>query len=232
MIINKTDYCGLADAIMAQASTAYAIVHYDCATGYYSFAHELGHCKELATIRRTTRQPRPTPTGTASSISLRRRRGGPSWRMIALADALGCSIGPIRTSSTLAMGTATTNDNARVLNGTASTVAAFRTDTPLQARAYLAIHRRRLQRRVCPGWQLLDNNAATVRISASSRHLYQLHNSGRIWRSTGAACSGESARAGRCSTTTLPLSALLLPTTSTSFIAAAGSGASRVPPAR
>jgi hypothetical protein len=43
MIINQSDYCGLADAIMANASTAFAIVHYDCATGYYSFAHELGH---------------------------------------------------------------------------------------------------------------------------------------------------------------------------------------------
>ena len=43
LIMNKSDYCGLADAILANRSTAFAIVHYDCATGYYSFAHEIGH---------------------------------------------------------------------------------------------------------------------------------------------------------------------------------------------
>ena len=43
LIINQPDYCGLADAILATAPTAFAVVYYSCATGYYSFAHELGH---------------------------------------------------------------------------------------------------------------------------------------------------------------------------------------------
>ena len=43
LIINQTDFCGLADAILAKPETAYVVVHYSCATGYYSFAHELGH---------------------------------------------------------------------------------------------------------------------------------------------------------------------------------------------
>ncbi|WP_312518763.1 serine protease [Massilia sp.] len=44
----------------------------------------------------------------------------------------------------------------------------------------------------CPGWQLYDNNVATVRIAAGGTQLYQLHSNGRIWRSTGTPCSGSS----------------------------------------
>jgi hypothetical protein len=43
LIVDQNAACGRADAIMATAASAYAVVHYDCATGYYSFAHELGH---------------------------------------------------------------------------------------------------------------------------------------------------------------------------------------------
>ena len=39
---------------------------------------------------------------------------------------------------------------------------------------------------------MLDNNAATVQTAASTTGLFQRHNTGRIWRSTGAACSGNS----------------------------------------
>jgi hypothetical protein len=46
----------------------------------------------------------------------------------------------------------------------------------------------------CPGWQLYDNNPATIQIAASfsSPGLYQLHRDGKIWQSTGTACSGNS----------------------------------------
>ena len=39
---------------------------------------------------------------------------------------------------------------------------------------------------------MLDNNPATTMIVTDGDHLYQLHNSGRIWRFTGTPCSGES----------------------------------------
>ena len=39
---------------------------------------------------------------------------------------------------------------------------------------------------------MLDNNSATIGIVAAGNNLYQLHDTGRIWRSTGAACGGES----------------------------------------
>jgi subtilisin family serine protease len=55
----------------------------------------------------------------------------------------------------------------------------------------------------CPGWTMLDNNARTKSSLAAegdndrlyqlhAPKLYQLHNSGAIWQSTGRACSGDS----------------------------------------
>ena len=44
----------------------------------------------------------------------------------------------------------------------------------------------------CPGWQMLDDNTAAVMIAADSTNLYQLHNTGKIWRYTGTPCSGSS----------------------------------------
>lgn len=47
--INNSSYCGLAWMMTASsistsfASSGFSVVHYDCATGYYSFGHEMGH---------------------------------------------------------------------------------------------------------------------------------------------------------------------------------------------
>lgn len=43
LLVNNDDYCGLADAIKATRLTAFAAVDYECAMGYFSFAHEIGH---------------------------------------------------------------------------------------------------------------------------------------------------------------------------------------------
>lgn len=43
LIVNNTAYCGLANTIMATESQAFCMVSRICATGYYSFAHEIGH---------------------------------------------------------------------------------------------------------------------------------------------------------------------------------------------
>jgi hypothetical protein len=57
-----------------------------------------------------------------------------------------------------------------------------------------------------------------IGIVAAGNNLYQLHNSGRIWRSTGVPCSGESCpgwqmldnngRTGRLAAGTLPLATI------------------------
>lgn len=50
LIVEKDDYCGLAYRMNSDwlnnpafEKYAFSVVHRDCATGYYSFAHELGH---------------------------------------------------------------------------------------------------------------------------------------------------------------------------------------------
>ena len=43
LLINNASACGLASGIGSTAATAFAAVYWDCATGYYSFAHEIGH---------------------------------------------------------------------------------------------------------------------------------------------------------------------------------------------
>lgn len=131
MIISQSDYCGLADAIMANASTAFAIVHYDCATGYYSFAHELGH------LQGARHDPATDGTNTpfAYGHGLQHLTPPPTWRTIM---AYNCSGGCPRLQywsnpnvqyNGVAMGTTATNNNARVLNETAATVADFRSSS-------------------------------------------------------------------------------------------------------
>ena len=129
LIINQSDYCGLADAIMANAATAFAIVHYDCATGYYSFAHELGH---LMGARHNEQADTSGPPFTYGHGYL--HNGPPSsWRTIMAYDCpthcqrLQYWSNPNINYGTEPMGTVATNDNARVLNQTAATVASFRT---------------------------------------------------------------------------------------------------------
>jgi hypothetical protein len=43
LIVNDNTLCGQASTILADATHAFAAVYYDCATGNYSLAHEIGH---------------------------------------------------------------------------------------------------------------------------------------------------------------------------------------------
>jgi hypothetical protein len=187
LIINKTDYCGLADDIKANAATAFAIVHYDCATGYYSFGHEIGHLQGAR--HNTEADPSTAPFSYGHGF-----HNGSAWRTIMAYDCspscprLQYWSNPDVGYNGVAMGTVATQNNARVLNTTAATVATFRnpdgtiwryTGTPCSGNS-------------CPGWQALDNNPKTVNIVAADSSLYQLHNDGMIWRYTGTPCSGGS----------------------------------------
>jgi hypothetical protein len=128
LIIDQRDYCGLADAILATASTAFAVVYYDCATGYYSFAHELGHLMGARHNEQVDANTMPFSYG-HGYLHL---TPPPAWRTIMAYDCPGgCQrlqywSSPRINYGTQSMGTTATNDNARVLNDTARTVAAFR----------------------------------------------------------------------------------------------------------
>ncbi len=127
LLINNASSCGLASGIGSTASTAFAVAHWDCATGYYSFAHEIGH---LQSARHD-----PATDGSTSPYSYGhgyRYTGSPSWRTIM---AYNCPAGcprlnywssPLKLYNGLPMGTSSQSDNARVLNNTRNTVAAFR----------------------------------------------------------------------------------------------------------
>lgn len=129
LILNNGQACGVAKAIGATASTAFAVVHHSCATGYYSFAHEIGH------LQGARHDPAADPTTTPYAYGHGYRAPNNAWRTVM---AYNCSpsctrinywSNPNKTySDGQTMGTASQSDNARVLNLTAPTIAAFRSD--------------------------------------------------------------------------------------------------------
>lgn len=127
LIVNASSYCGLASGIGSTASTAFAAVYWDCATGYYSFGHEIGH------LQSARHDPANDPTNTPYAYGHGYQyTGSPRWRTIMAYDCSGgCPrlnywSNPNKLYNGRAMGTTNRNDNARVLNNTRTTVAAFR----------------------------------------------------------------------------------------------------------
>ncbi|HEY9421720.1 MAG TPA: M12 family metallo-peptidase [Thermoanaerobaculia bacterium] len=127
ILINNGSYCGLASGIGSTASSAFAAVYWDCATGYYSFGHEIGHLQSARHDPSTDSSTTPYAYGHGY-----RYTGTPDWRTIMAYDCPGgCPrlnywSSPLRTYNGVPMGTSTQSDNARVLNNTRNTIAAFR----------------------------------------------------------------------------------------------------------
>ena len=126
LLINNSSSCGLASGIGSTASTAFATAHYGCATGYYSFAHEIGH------LQSARHDPATDGSTTPYSYGHGYRSPTNAWRTIM---AYNCTTGcprinywsnPAKTYLGQAMGTTATSHNQRVLNNTAATIAAFR----------------------------------------------------------------------------------------------------------
>lgn len=129
LIINNDDYCGLAAAIGANSNSAFCVIYYDCATGYYSFAHEIGH------LQGARHQRRFDATGTFEHGYLYASGG---WRTImAYNEGDVCPDGycnrlqywsnPNISYGNVSMGTETYENNALMLNETANIVGGFRT---------------------------------------------------------------------------------------------------------
>jgi hypothetical protein len=128
LIINNAQYCGLASGIGSTVSTAFAAVYWNCATGYYSFAHEIGHLQSARHNPEVDPSTTPYPWGHGYQYN-----GSPKWRTIMAYDCPGgCTrlnywSNPNRTYNGVPMGTASTHDNTRVLNTTRTTIAGFKT---------------------------------------------------------------------------------------------------------
>ncbi len=129
LVVNDSEACGIAAAINATAATAFAVAHYTCITGYYSFAHEVGHLQGARHDRYVDGSTSPFSYGHGFIPSTK------NWRTV-MAYGNNCAnctriqwwSNPLVTypATGQAMGTVTYEDNARVLNLTAPTVALFR----------------------------------------------------------------------------------------------------------
>jgi hypothetical protein len=129
LVVNDSEACGQAAAIKATATSAFATAHYSCITGYYSFGHELGHLQGARHDRYMDASTTPYAYGHGFIPASK------GWRTV-MAYGNNCGnctriqwwSNPLKTYPPTGevMGTATYEDNARVLNTTAPTVAAFR----------------------------------------------------------------------------------------------------------
>ncbi len=125
LLTDGNDGCGNG-SIYASATSAFAVVTADCATGNYSFGHELGH------LFGARHNPEEDSTTTPYAYGHGYLAPSRNWRTIM---AYPCSGGcprlnywsnPNKTRDGVAMGTTTKSNNARVLNERAAVLAAFR----------------------------------------------------------------------------------------------------------
>lgn len=129
LLTEGNDGCGNG-SIYASASSAFAAVTADCATGNYSFGHELGH------VFGARHNPEQDSTSTPYAYGHGYLAPNGNWRTIM---AYNCPNGcprlnywsnPNKTRDGVAMGTTTKSNNARVLNERAAVLAAFRAAPP------------------------------------------------------------------------------------------------------
>lgn len=125
LIFNNSAYCGLASTILANAGSAFCVVHYSCATGYYSFAHEIGHLQGARHNPEADNSTSPFAYGHGYVYT------AALWRTVMAYNLNGETriqyfSNPNIAYNGVPMGTTSTHNNARVLNGTVGTVNNFR----------------------------------------------------------------------------------------------------------
>jgi len=129
LIVGAGGACGVAAAQPADESTAFCVVGQDCATGYYSFGHEIGHLQGAGHNPEQPIPPAAFPYGHGylyipdlwRTIMSYRNEGGPPYCVRKQYWS-----NPDILFNGDPMGTVHTHDNARVLDETAAMVAAFR----------------------------------------------------------------------------------------------------------
>jgi hypothetical protein len=135
LLSNVSGYCGLAYRMSSLsagfASSAFSVVRHSCATGYYSFAHELGH----------NQGAHHDPDNASESIYDYAYGYQDPLKKFRTVMAIKCSGGCPRVDhfsnpnvlyNGSPTGDATYSDNARTLNKTAATVASFRAQVQQQ----------------------------------------------------------------------------------------------------
>jgi hypothetical protein len=127
LVDNDASACGLASGIGSTAATAFAVAYWDCITGYYSFAHEIGHLQSARHDPATDSSTSPYAYGHGY------RAPDSNWRTIMAYNCTGAGCprinhwsNPAKTYGGLPMGTYDKSHNQRVLVETKATVAGFR----------------------------------------------------------------------------------------------------------
>ena len=134
LIINDRTYCGMAWVYSnANANYAFGLVEQSCATGHYTFAHEIGHIQGASHNEHIENRP-VFSYGHGYIYSVAARTNNFSTVM-SYDFGAGCSYGCARipywsnpniSYKGIPTGTVSTNNNARVLNETAAKVSAYR----------------------------------------------------------------------------------------------------------
>ena len=135
LIVNNKESCGRADAIGADAETAFVAVHWGCATGYYSFGHEIGHLAGARHDAVTDATDNPFAYG----HGFRKSKPTGGWRTImgyackdgSCPNRLQFWSSPSLTFDGVPIGSETIEDNTRVWTERAATLAAFRPSVDL-----------------------------------------------------------------------------------------------------
>lgn len=128
LLIDTSEACGKAAAILASEASAFAVVSHTCAVGNLSFAHEVGH------LQGARHNPEVDPTSSPFAYGHGYLNPAGGWRTVM---AYPTTQNPTRVPywsnpnvkyppSGEVMGTAYKHDNARVLNMTAPVITAFR----------------------------------------------------------------------------------------------------------
>lgn len=135
LLVDDPAFCGLASQVLATQTTAFAAVYWDCATGYYSFGHEIGHLQGARHDRFVDSNNSPYAYGHGYVDPLNY-----NWRTIMAYDS-SCIVHAEHSCTRVqywsnpnitypptsqAMGTATYEHDARVLDETKTTIANFR----------------------------------------------------------------------------------------------------------
>lgn len=126
MIVNGSQYCGIAYLMSNPSagfeSNAFSVTARTCATGYYSFGHELGH-------NMGSTHDRQNGSGGAYNYSYGWRTSNNQWRTV-MAYSPGTRIkyfsNPNKNRNGLPLGQAGSAENYRSLNNTANIVADWR----------------------------------------------------------------------------------------------------------
>ncbi len=132
VLINDDSYwCGVAETIQASEDEAFCVVDYDCATGYYSFGHEIGHLLGCRHDTYVDNSNTPFAYGHGFVNVADRWRTIMAYNSECSASGVNCTrlqywSNPNVTYGGDAMGTTSTEHCARVWNEESITVMAFR----------------------------------------------------------------------------------------------------------